>query len=71
MFPIKSFVESEEPVRRKSVTRFGLTLTTLPLEYWSGLASSANFPGRSLLECLKVIHLDIVNVWNFEDPNLV
>ncbi|KIM19792.1 hypothetical protein M408DRAFT_30924 [Serendipita vermifera MAFF 305830] len=37
---------------------------------WAGLASSANFPGRTLLECLDVIHTDIIAVWDFKDPDL-
>ncbi|KIM30956.1 hypothetical protein M408DRAFT_327870 [Serendipita vermifera MAFF 305830] len=39
-------------------------------KYWVGLASSANFPGRTLLECLDVIHTDIIAVWNFQDPSM-
>lgn len=38
------------------------------LGYWAGLASSINFPGKTLKACLDVIHLDIINVWNIEDP---
>ncbi|KAH7929084.1 hypothetical protein BV22DRAFT_153440 [Leucogyrophana mollusca] len=37
--------------------------------YWSSLASSANFAGHTLWECLHVIHTDIIAVWNFEDPH--
>jgi len=36
-------------------------------KYWRGLGASANFPGKTLLDCLDVIHTDIVNVWNFDD----
>jgi hypothetical protein len=38
------------------------------VEYWSGLASGANFPGGSILECLEVIHKDIIVVWDLNDP---
>ncbi|KIO12197.1 hypothetical protein M404DRAFT_125529, partial [Pisolithus tinctorius Marx 270] len=37
-------------------------------EYWSALGSSANFPGHKMQDCLRVIHTDIVAVWNFYDP---
>ncbi|KAI6113482.1 hypothetical protein EDD16DRAFT_1138069 [Pisolithus croceorrhizus] len=37
--------------------------------YWRTLASSPNFPGYTIQECLQVIHTDIVSVWNFHDPS--
>ncbi|KAG6826940.1 hypothetical protein H0H92_013836 [Tricholoma furcatifolium] len=37
-------------------------------EYWERLASSVNFPGKTLQQCLEVIHTDIVRVWRFDDP---
>jgi len=37
--------------------------------YWRGLASSANFPGKTMTECLDVIHTDIIAVWNFNDQH--
>ncbi|KAI6045502.1 hypothetical protein EDC04DRAFT_61714 [Pisolithus marmoratus] len=37
--------------------------------YWRALASSPNFPGFTMLECLRVIHADIISVWNFNDPS--
>ncbi|KIK19424.1 hypothetical protein PISMIDRAFT_107596, partial [Pisolithus microcarpus 441] len=37
--------------------------------YWKTLASSPNFPGYTIQECLRVIHADIVSVWNFHDPS--
>ncbi|KAG2343624.1 hypothetical protein BDR05DRAFT_999898 [Suillus weaverae] len=36
-------------------------------KYWKALASSAPFKNRSMLDCLHVLHTDIVNVWNFQD----
>ncbi|KAG2140935.1 uncharacterized protein EDB93DRAFT_647877 [Suillus bovinus] len=36
--------------------------------YWRGLASSMNFTGFTMLDCLSVIHKDIIDVWNFNDP---
>ncbi|KAI5990828.1 hypothetical protein F5J12DRAFT_862061 [Pisolithus orientalis] len=35
--------------------------------YWRALASSANFQGYTMPNCLRVIHTDIVLVWNFYD----
>jgi hypothetical protein len=40
-------------------------------KYWRGLASSANFPGKTLAACLGVIHTDILVVWDFDDPFMV
>ncbi|KAI6152671.1 hypothetical protein BKA82DRAFT_4013083 [Pisolithus tinctorius] len=37
-------------------------------EYWSALGTSANSPGHTIQDCLRVIHNDIVAVWNFYDP---
>ncbi|KAI6033382.1 hypothetical protein EDC04DRAFT_3064896 [Pisolithus marmoratus] len=36
--------------------------------YWRALASSPNFWGFTILNCLHVIHTDIVEAWNFYDP---
>ncbi|KAJ8597136.1 hypothetical protein M405DRAFT_928301 [Rhizopogon salebrosus TDB-379] len=36
--------------------------------YWKTLASSPNFVGHTIWDCLYVIHSDIVSVWNFYDP---
>ncbi|KAG1842110.1 hypothetical protein C8R48DRAFT_738040 [Suillus tomentosus] len=38
-------------------------------KYWKALASSAPFKNRSMWDCLHVLHTDIVNVWNFQDPD--
>jgi hypothetical protein len=37
-------------------------------KYWRGLASSVNFPGKTLQRCLEVIHVDIITIWSFQDP---
>ncbi|KAI6146383.1 hypothetical protein BKA82DRAFT_4514950 [Pisolithus tinctorius] len=37
-------------------------------KYWSALGTSANFPGHTIQDCFRVIHNDIVAVWNFYDP---
>ncbi|KAI5984632.1 hypothetical protein EDD15DRAFT_2533113 [Pisolithus albus] len=41
-----------------------------PLEgFWRTLASSPSFPGHTIRECLRVIHTDIVSIWNFHDQS--
>ncbi|KIK36751.1 hypothetical protein CY34DRAFT_811010 [Suillus luteus UH-Slu-Lm8-n1] len=35
--------------------------------YWRGIGSSMNFTGFTMLDCLSVIHKDIIDVWNFVD----
>ncbi|KAL4072053.1 hypothetical protein J3A83DRAFT_4092343 [Scleroderma citrinum] len=37
--------------------------------YWRALASSPNFRGYTIWDCLGVIHTDIISVWNFHDPS--
>jgi len=37
-------------------------------KYWKGLAAGTNFLGQNFKSCLEVIHIDIVTVWNFDDP---
>ena len=39
--------------------------------YWRGLLSSVDFTQKELLQCLDVIHRDIVAVWNIRDPTAV
>lgn len=38
-------------------------------KYWQGLASSTNFSGSTLKQCLSAIHIDITSSWNFHDPD--
>ncbi|KAH9008879.1 hypothetical protein EDB85DRAFT_2062920 [Lactarius pseudohatsudake] len=37
-------------------------------EYWINLGKSTVFPGHILSDCLLRIHSDIIEVWNFYDP---
>ncbi|KAG6871991.1 hypothetical protein C0995_014090 [Termitomyces sp. Mi166 len=39
-------------------------------EYWKNLARSTVFKDHVLKDCLWRIHLDIVKVWNFRDPQM-
>ncbi|KIK56309.1 hypothetical protein GYMLUDRAFT_263785 [Collybiopsis luxurians FD-317 M1] len=38
-------------------------------KYWSGLVTGLHFPGKNLNQCLKIIHDDLIAVWNFNDPD--
>ncbi|KAI5990846.1 hypothetical protein F5J12DRAFT_471869 [Pisolithus orientalis] len=42
--------------------------THAPKGYWRALATSTDFQGFKMADCLRVIHTDIVSVWNFYDP---
>ncbi|KAG1731733.1 hypothetical protein EDD22DRAFT_927929 [Suillus occidentalis] len=35
----------------------------------AGIGSSMNFTGFTMLDCLSVIHKDVIDVWNFNDPH--
>ncbi|KAG2361094.1 hypothetical protein BDR07DRAFT_1410622 [Suillus spraguei] len=47
----------------------GLKIKASIEKYWKALASSVPFKNRSMWDCLHVLHTDIVNVWNLQDPN--
>jgi hypothetical protein len=53
------------------VTVFDALLTCEFLGYWRGIGSSMNFIGFTMLDCLSVIHKDVIDVWNFNDPHCV
>ncbi|KAF8813132.1 hypothetical protein BYT27DRAFT_7131823 [Phlegmacium glaucopus] len=36
--------------------------------YWAGLLAGVDFTGQRLKQCLDVIHVDIVSIWNIHDP---
>ncbi|KAG0697501.1 hypothetical protein DFH29DRAFT_1003677 [Suillus ampliporus] len=38
-------------------------------QYQSALVSSTSFKNRTTWDCLRVLHTDIVAVWNFHDPD--
>ncbi|KAI6124151.1 hypothetical protein EDD16DRAFT_572676 [Pisolithus croceorrhizus] len=74
----KKFNSSENTVSAVHLAAAGAQrmLPTLKIElsmevgrqrYWRALASSANFQNYTMLNCLGVIHTDIVLVWNFYD----
>lgn len=44
---------------------------TINPEYWIDLGKSIAFEGHILLDCLSRIHLDIIEIWNFHDPEKV
>ena len=37
------------------------------LGYWTRLASSLHFSGKTIKACIRVLHTDIVRVWNIQD----
>ncbi|KAG2356376.1 hypothetical protein BDR07DRAFT_1364291 [Suillus spraguei] len=37
--------------------------------YWKALASATKFKGCRTWDCLRVLHIDIIGVWNFHDPH--
>jgi hypothetical protein len=41
------------------------------IEYWRGLWSSDDFRGQTLANCVEVIHVDIVSVWNLPNKDRV
>ncbi|KAF5365800.1 hypothetical protein D9757_012661 [Collybiopsis confluens] len=40
-------------------------------KYWKSLASSLYFSGRPLTQCLRRIHDDMIDIWNFNDPDML
>ncbi|KAG1730485.1 hypothetical protein EDB19DRAFT_1740653, partial [Suillus lakei] len=67
---ISHFCCSTASARKVSLaTVFNAMLTCGFLGYWRGLASSMNFTGFTMWDALSVIHKDIVDVWNFNDPH--
>jgi len=45
------------------------SITVGKRRYWKALASSPTFKNCKTWDCLQVLHADIVNVWNFYDPD--
>jgi hypothetical protein len=39
--------------------------------YWSSLWLRPDFAHKTLKNCVKIIHLDIVEIWNMNDKNKV
>ncbi|KAH9018536.1 hypothetical protein EDB85DRAFT_1897124 [Lactarius pseudohatsudake] len=39
--------------------------------YWRNLSSSLDFADQTLKNCVNIIHLDIVEIWNMNDQNRV
>ncbi|KAI6008052.1 hypothetical protein EDC04DRAFT_3146517 [Pisolithus marmoratus] len=48
--------------------KIALSIDVGKQRYWQALGSSTNFLGYKMEDCLHVIHVDIVSVWNFYDP---
>ena len=43
----------------------------IPSEYWRNLWSSPGFTGQTLDNCVNVIHIDIIEIWNLYDRDRV
>ncbi|KAG5652781.1 hypothetical protein H0H81_003661 [Sphagnurus paluster] len=39
-------------------------------KYWQCIGAGFNLPGHTIRQYLEVIHTDIINVWNFNDPHM-
>ena len=38
-----------------------------PVEYWCRLLSNVNFDEHPLKNCVDIIHLDLIEIWNVND----
>ncbi|KAI5999745.1 hypothetical protein F5J12DRAFT_266419 [Pisolithus orientalis] len=54
--------------RMLPILKVELSIAVGRQRYWRVMGASANFPGYTMQDCLRVIHNDIVAVWNFYDP---
>ncbi|KAI6146373.1 hypothetical protein BKA82DRAFT_4159773 [Pisolithus tinctorius] len=54
--------------RMLPILKVQLSIAVGRQRYWRVMGASANFPGYTMQDCLRVIHTDIVAVWNFYDP---
>ncbi|KAI6146372.1 hypothetical protein BKA82DRAFT_750493 [Pisolithus tinctorius] len=54
--------------RMLPILKVQLSIAVGRQRYWRVMGASANFPGYTMQDCLRVIHNDIVAVWNFYDP---
>ncbi|KAG2041349.1 hypothetical protein BDR03DRAFT_946299 [Suillus americanus] len=68
---VEKFVASEAALTMMIAQRVDISLKVKASiaigkkRYWRGLGSSMNFIGFTMLDCLSVIHKDIIDVWNF------
>jgi hypothetical protein len=46
-------------------------LPVIPSGYWRNLWFSPDFANHSLKDCVNVIHIDIVDIWNLNDNTKV
>ncbi|KAG1720233.1 uncharacterized protein EDB91DRAFT_1282048 [Suillus paluster] len=71
---VEQFVDSEAALAMMIAQRVDIDLKVKASiaigkkRYWRGLASSMNFTGFTMWDCLSLIHKDIIAVWNFNDP---
>ncbi len=48
-----------------------ILINFIPLEYWRNLRSSLDFTDQTLENCVNVIHIDIIEIWNLHDRRKV
>ncbi|KAG2128877.1 hypothetical protein BD769DRAFT_1457047 [Suillus cothurnatus] len=71
---VEKFVASEAAITMMIAQRVDISLklkASIAIgkkRYWRSLGSGMNFKGFTMLDCLSVIHKDIIEVWNFNDP---
>ncbi|KAG1721989.1 uncharacterized protein EDB91DRAFT_1088288 [Suillus paluster] len=72
---VEKFVASEAALAMMIAQRVDISLkikASIAIgekRYWRGLASSMDFAGFTMKDCLSVIHKDVIDVWNFNDPH--
>jgi hypothetical protein len=45
-----------------------MTALTIIAEYWLKLGESVFFQERRLVDCIARIRVDVLKIWNFNDP---
>jgi GTPase SAR1 family protein len=71
---VEKFVASEAAITMMIAQRVDISLklkASIAIgkkRYWRSLGSGMDFKGFTMLDCLSVIHKDIIQVWNFNDP---
>jgi hypothetical protein len=58
-------------VSRKGIFHDDGRFNKADVEFWRGLWSGDDFHGQTLASCIKVIHADIVGVWNLPSKDRV
>lgn len=68
---VENFIASEAALAPQRVDidlKIKASIAINKKRYWRNLASGMNFMGFTMSHCLFVIHKDIIDIWNFNDP---